>query len=89
MIDPSSCLTSLPTFAAIKLIISSLIFNFSPFNFFLIMATFNSNSGGAISTCNPQQNLVLSLSSRNFKSSGYLSDDTIICLLSLCKLLKV
>ena len=53
------------------------------------MATFNSNSGGAISTCKPQQNLVLSLSSKNFKSSGDLSDDTIICLESLCKLLNV
>ena len=40
-------------------------------------------------TVNPQQNLVLRRSANNFKSFGDLSDETIICLLSLYKLVNV
>ncbi len=40
-------------------------------------------------TVRPQLNLVLSLSSKTFKSSGDLSEEIIICLFSLYKLLKV
>ena len=57
--------------------------------FFLIISVRSVKSGGKILTVNPQQNLVLKRSSNNFKSSGYLSDDIIICLLSLYKVLKV
>ena len=57
--------------------------------FFLIISVRSVKSGGKILTVNPQQNLVLKRSYNNFKSSGDLSDDIIICLLSLYKVLKV
>ena len=53
------------------------------------MASLKSKSGGVISTVIPQLNLVRSLSSNFFKSSGDLSEVIIICLLFECKSLKV
>ena len=57
--------------------------------FFFKISLLNSKSGGNILTVNPQQNLVFNLSSRFLKSFGDLSLDIIICLLSLCSVLKV
>ena len=57
--------------------------------FFLIISVLSAKSGGKILTVSRQQNLVRNLSSNNFKSSGDLSEDIIICLLSLYKELNV
>ena len=91
VIEPSSCLTSGPIFEAIYSITSSGIScsKLPATIFFFKISVLSSNSGGNILTVNPQQNLVLKRSSRSFKSSGDLSEDIIICLLSLYKLLNV
>ena len=54
-----------------------------------ILCGLEEKSGGKILTVRPQQNLVLKRSSKSFKSSGDLSEDIIICLLSLYKVLNV
>ena len=91
MIEPSSCLTSLPIFEAIYSITSSGISasKLPATIFFLRISFLSSKSGGPIFTVNPQQNLVLRRSASSFKSFGDLSDETIICLLSLYRLVKV
>ena len=58
-----------------------------PSNFLSIIFILNSKSGWSI--VRPQLNLVLSLSSSSFKSSGDLSDEIIICLLFPYKSLNV
>ncbi len=89
--EPSSCLTSVPILDAIYSTTSfGISFSKLPEDiFFRMIWVLREKSGGKILTVNPQQNLVLSLSSNNFKSSGERSEEMIICLLSLYKVLKV